>query len=167
MSEAYRRCRILAEICVQKGITDAVLSPGSRNAPLALALFRHPKIRTRSITDERAAGFFALGLAQELHRPVILTCTSGTAALNYGPAVAEAFYSEVPLVILTADRPPEWIDQRDGQAIHQEDMYASHLRYEAVLPVETRLPDEQWHWNRVINEALNIPLAIRFPAPFI
>lgn len=162
MSEAYRRCRILAEICVKKGVTQAVLSSGSRNAPLALALARHPKIQTRSIIDERAAGFFALGLAQALNQPVILNCTSGTAALNYGPAVAEACYSGTPLIVLTADRPPEWIDQRDGQAIHQENSYGSHLRFAATLPAETRLKDEHWHWNRLVNEALN---ASRFPDP--
>ncbi len=101
----------IAEICAQHGIQNVILSPGSRCAPLTLAFVRHPAIQVRTITDERAAAFIALGIALTKRQPVVLVCTSGTAALNYAPAVAEAFYQQVPLLVFTADRPPEWIDQ--------------------------------------------------------
>ena len=162
MPESFVQSSILTRLCYEHGVRKAVLSPGSRNAPLALAFFRHDKIKTISVLDERAAGFCALGMAQSTQQPVALICTSGTAAQNYAPAVTEAFYSNVPLVVLTADRPPEWIDQQDGQAIHQENLYRNHIRYQAVLPTDPNHPDEKWHVQRLINEALN---AARFPIP--
>ena len=100
---------------LKKGITQAIISPGSRNAPLTLAFARQQKIKTRVIPDERAAAFIAVGIANSTSNPVVLICTSGSALYNYAPAVAEAYYSRVPLLILSADRPPEWIGQRDGQ----------------------------------------------------
>ena len=105
----------IAEICARLGVKEAVLSPGSRCAPLTLSFARHPEITTRTITDERSAGFIALGMARKLGRPVVVICTSGTAVLNYGPAVAEAFYQQIPLIVISADRPPEWIDQQDDR----------------------------------------------------
>ena len=118
----------LVGICAQFGVENAVVCPGSRCAPLLIGFGKHPDIETISITDERSAGFVGLGLAQQSGKPVVLACTSGTAALNFAPAVTEAFYQNVPLIVLTADRPPEWIDQWDGQTIHQEKIYEPHLK---------------------------------------
>ena len=105
----------IPEICSQVGVTDAIMSPGSRCAPLTIAFTQHSKISEKSIVDERSAAFIGLGIAQDQNRPVALVCTSGTALLNYSPAVTEAFYQETPLIILSADRPPEWTDQQDGK----------------------------------------------------
>jgi 2-succinyl-5-enolpyruvyl-6-hydroxy-3-cyclohexene-1-carboxylate synthase len=113
--------------------SHAVLSPGSRNAPVIYAL-DHSGLTCHSIIDERSAAFVALGIAKSTREPVILSCTSGTAALNYSPAVAEAYYARVPLIILTADRPAESIDSWDGQAIRQKGMYANHIRAEFATP---------------------------------
>ena len=97
-------------------------------APLTLAFARHPEIQVRTVPDERAAAFIGLGIAQAQRRAVALVCTSGTAGLNYAPAVAEAYFQQIPLVIFTADRPPEWIDQLDGQTIRQRDLYGAHAK---------------------------------------
>lgn len=113
--------------------SHAVISPGSRNAPVIFAL-HHSAKKCFSIVDERSAAFVALGMAKHTKQPVILSCTSGTAALNYYPAIAEAYYARVPLIILTADRPSEKIDAWDGQAIRQKGMYKNHLRAEFQTP---------------------------------
>lgn len=133
-----------------------VLSPGSRCAHLTLAFVRHPQIKTYTITDERSAAFVALGIAQQTKSPVALVCTSGSASLNYAPAVAEAFYQKIPLVLFTADRPPEWIDQLDGQTIRQQGIYGRHVRAAFQLPVDYSHPDAVWHIERSINEAINL-----------
>ena len=91
--------------CVAHDIAHVVISPGSRNAPLTIGFANHNEVKAFSIVDERAAAFFALGLAQQLRKPVALVCTSGSALLNYYPAIAEAFYSDIPLVVISADRP--------------------------------------------------------------
>ena len=152
----------IAALCAQQGIREAILSPGSRNAPLTLAFTRHPGIRSRTISDERSAAFIALGMAQQLQEPVVLICTSGTASYNYAPAIAEAFFQQIPLLILTADRPPEWIDQLDGQTIRQQNIYGAHVKKAWQLPVDLRHPDAQWQVNRSLNEAIN--LSRQFPA---
>ena len=118
----------LAEYCAKSGIKRAIISPGSRNAPLTLAFTRHPDIHCYIIPDERSAGFIGIGISQSLKEPVVLICTSGTAGLNYSPAVAEAFFQNIPLLILTADRPPELIDQQDGQTIYQEGLFGKHVK---------------------------------------
>lgn len=146
----------IAEICAKKGITHAVISPGSRSAALTLAFVRHPSIKTYVIPDERCAGFIALGMAQQLRKPVVVICTSGTAVYNLGPAVAEAFFQQVPLVVITADRPPEWIAQQDGQTIFQRNIFGPHVKQSYELPVSRNHPDEAWHINRIINEAINL-----------
>ncbi|NNM24005.1 MAG: 2-succinyl-5-enolpyruvyl-6-hydroxy-3-cyclohexene-1-carboxylate synthase, partial [Flavobacteriaceae bacterium] len=105
----------VTQLCLSKGIDRIVISPGSRNAPLTIGFTEHPSFRDFSIVDERCAAFFALGMAQQLHKPVVLVCTSGSALLNYYPAIAEAFYSDIPLVVLSADRPEHLIDVGDGQ----------------------------------------------------
>lgn len=139
-----------------------ILSPGSRCAPLTLAFSRHPEIHTRTISDERSAAFIALGMAQELEKPVALVCTSGSAALNYYPAIAEAFFQQVPLLILTADRPAEWIDQYDGQTIFQQEVYGKHVKGSFQFPNHIQGEDDLWHAARISNEAIN--LAKKFPA---
>ena len=146
----------IVEICVQQKVTHLILSPGSRNAPLALAFYRHPQVITRIVPDERAAGYIAIGIAQSINQPVVLLSTSGTAVLNYGPAIAEAYFQQVPLIVLTADRPPEWIGQNDGQAINQDQVFANHTKKSFKLPVAMDHEDAIWHTHRVINEAINV-----------
>lgn len=121
------------ENCVAQGLTHVVCSPGSRNAPLIIALDNHPQIETCVVVDERSAGFFALGMAQQLNAPVGVVCTSGSAMLNYYPAVAEAYYQCVPLVVISADRPSEWVNHGDGQTIVQSGVYANHIRAEVEI----------------------------------
>ncbi|NVK48835.1 MAG: 2-succinyl-5-enolpyruvyl-6-hydroxy-3-cyclohexene-1-carboxylic-acid synthase [Cyclobacteriaceae bacterium] len=146
----------LVAICAKKGVRNAVLSPGSRCAPLTIAFARHPGINTRTISDERSAAFVALGLAQQLKEPVVLVCTSGSAALNYFPAIAEAFFQEIPLFVLTADRPPEWIDQWDGQTIFQPEVYGKHVKKFFQFPDSFETKDQLWHAHRIVNEAINL-----------
>jgi len=149
----------IAEICARHGITDVILSPGSRSAPLTLAFARHPALTVRVVPDERAAAFIGLGIAQAQRRAVALVCTSGTAGLNYAPAVAEAFFQQIPLVIFTADRPPEWIDQLDGQTIRQRNLYGAHAKGAFEFPVDTTPADAKWHSARIVNEAINLAQA--------
>ncbi|WP_045688245.1 2-succinyl-5-enolpyruvyl-6-hydroxy-3-cyclohexene-1-carboxylic-acid synthase [Hymenobacter sp. AT01-02] len=152
----------IPEICAQLGVTDVVLSPGSRCAPLTIAFARHPDITVRTVPDERAAAFIGLGLAQTQRRAVALVCTSGTAGLNYAPAVAEAYFQQIPLVVFTADRPPEWIDQLDGQTIRQADLYGAHAKGTFSFPADASHPDAQWHATRLVSEAIG--LAEQYPA---
>ncbi|WP_296705160.1 2-succinyl-5-enolpyruvyl-6-hydroxy-3-cyclohexene-1-carboxylic-acid synthase [Algoriphagus sp.] len=152
----------LVAICAKKGIKNVILSPGSRCAPLTLSFARHPQIHTRTISDERSAAFIALGMAQQLEEPVALVCTSGSATLNYFPAIAEAYFQQIPLLILTSDRPKEWIDQYDGQTIFQEEVYGKHVKKSFQFPNFIATPDDQWLASRVSNEAIN--LAKEFPA---
>jgi 2-succinyl-5-enolpyruvyl-6-hydroxy-3-cyclohexene-1-carboxylate synthase len=144
----------IAEICYQQGIEKAIISPGSRNAPLTLAFARHPKIQCYSISDERSAAFIGMGMAQSDRKPVALICTSGSAALNYAPAIAEAYFQEIPLVVITADRPPEWIDQWDGQTIRQENIYGKHVKKSFNVAVDLSHPDAKWQTYRIINEVV-------------
>lgn len=146
----------IAEICARLGVRHFVLSPGSRCAPLTLAVARHPQLQTRVVPDERAAAYIALGMAQALGETVGLICTSGTAAYNYAPAVAEAFYQNIPLLVLTADRPPEWIDQQDGQTLRQQNLYGPHAKGSYQLPDTYEHPDLVWHLYRLVNEAINL-----------
>jgi 2-succinyl-5-enolpyruvyl-6-hydroxy-3-cyclohexene-1-carboxylate synthase len=118
----------LAEVLQHNGIKRVVISPGSRNAPLIIAFDSHPNIETYIVHDERSAAFFALGMADELQEGVAVVCTSGSALLNYSPAVAEAYYRQVPLLLLTADRPEYLVDQGDGQCIRQNDVYHNFIK---------------------------------------
>ena len=151
----FQTLATVADICARSQVRDIIISPGSRSAPLTVSFSRQPDLRCRVVLDERAAGFMALGLAQQTRTPVGLVCTSGTAALNYGPAVAEAFYQQIPLLIFTADRPPEWIDQQDGQTIRQQNLYGPHCRGSFDLPVDYSHPDAQWHAERIMSEAIS------------
>ncbi|MCS6796237.1 MAG: 2-succinyl-5-enolpyruvyl-6-hydroxy-3-cyclohexene-1-carboxylic-acid synthase [Raineya sp.] len=146
----------IAEICAKKGLKYVIISPGSRSAPLTLAFARHKAFEKIIVPDERSAAFMALGIAQTIKQTVILICTSGSATLNYAPAVAEAFFQEVPLLLLTADRPNEWIDQQDGQTIRQQNVFGKHVKASFHLPQDYSHPDSLWHINRIINEAINL-----------
>jgi len=166
----------IVALCEAKGINHIVISPGSRNAPLIIGFTEHPEMCCYSIVDERCAAFFALGIAQQLQKPVGLVCTSGSALLNYYPAVSEAFYSDIPLVILSADRPIERIDIGDGQTIRQRNVFANHILYAAnlyseIVP-ETKVIDNkvrqkhheaQKHNEREINIALNVAIEKKGP----
>ncbi|MBK9194026.1 MAG: hypothetical protein IPO17_03370 [Flavobacteriales bacterium] len=148
----------LARLCAAKGIHHAVISPGSRSAPLVIAFNEQEKITCLQVIDERSAAFFALGMAQQLHAPVALICTSGSAVLNYGPAIAEAFYQRIPLLVITADRPEEWVDQGEGQAIRQQGVLALHMKRSIQLPRDPHDDLSRWHCGRLINEAIDATL---------
>ncbi len=117
----------IAAVCAQYGITDAIICPGSRSAPLVYAFTNNNSFTCHSAIDERSAAFIALGIAQQQQRPVVLICTSGTAILNFFPAVAEAYYQKIPLLVLSADRPPELLNQQDGQMIMQKGVFGKHV----------------------------------------
>jgi len=123
----------VVQLCKAKGIVHIIISPGSRNAPLTIGFTNNPYFKCYSIVDERCAAFFALGIAQQLQQPTAVVCTSGSALLNYYPAVAEAFYSDVPLVVLSADRPKHLIGVGDGQTINQKNVFENHILYSANL----------------------------------
>ncbi|HCX21341.1 MAG: 2-succinyl-5-enolpyruvyl-6-hydroxy-3-cyclohexene-1-carboxylic-acid synthase [Flammeovirgaceae bacterium] len=143
-----------SEVFALKGIKHVVLSPGSRNAPLTISFARNPKIKTYNIVDERSAGFIALGIAQKLKQPVVLCCTSGTSLLNYAPSVAEAYYQGISLIVLSADRPAEWIGQKDGQTIDQLGALTNFVKGTFNLPANP-VGDEAWEYTRKLNEAIN------------
>jgi 2-succinyl-5-enolpyruvyl-6-hydroxy-3-cyclohexene-1-carboxylate synthase len=128
--------QLLVEQCYLYGIKHVVLSPGSRNAPLIITFANHPGFTCYSIIDERSAGFYALGMARQLNEPVALVCTSGTAVLNLAPALAEAYYQNIPLVAITADRPPELIGQEDGQTICQPGIYRNYTKQSINLSAD-------------------------------
>lgn len=154
----------LAHICAAKGVKHAVISPGSRNAPLTIAFNKEAGIKCISIIDERSAAFFALGMSQYLHEPVALICTSGSAMLNYLPAAAEAFYQYIPLLFISADRPTEWIDQGIGQTIRQKGALEPHVKATIQLPQDPTHEDDKWYCQRLINEAMDLlTLGVRGP----
>lgn len=134
-------------------VQHIVLSPGSRNAPLMQTFSQDPYFQCHVIVDERNAAFYALGLIQELQKTVAICCTSGTALLNYAPAVAEAFYQELPLVVISADRTQEWIGQMDGQIIIQAGALNNFVKKSVGLP-EIKDSTDEWYCNRLINEAM-------------
>ena len=144
-TEAPDPMRAFVDELARAGITDAVICPGSRSTPLALALRAHSAFRCRVLLDERVAGFFALGLAKASRRPVAVLCTSGTAATNLAPAVIEAFHGRVPLVVLTADRPPELRDRGAPQTIDQLRLYGSQVKWFVEVPVVGSGADELAH----------------------
>ncbi|PTL99167.1 MAG: 2-succinyl-5-enolpyruvyl-6-hydroxy-3-cyclohexene-1-carboxylate synthase, partial [Bacteroidetes bacterium] len=126
------------QLCKAKNIEHIIISPGSRNAPLTIGFTNDSFFNCYSIVDERCAAFFALGIAQQIHKPVALVCTSGSALLNYYPAIAEAFYSDIPLVVLSADRPEHLVGVGDGQTINQENVFENHILYSANLKQDLR-----------------------------
>ena len=146
---------ILTSLLLEYGVSDAVVCPGSRNAPIVHNLSVCEAIRCRPITDERSAAFYALGLAIATKRPTVVCVTSGSALLNVMPAVAEAAYQHVPLVVISADRPQQWIDQLDGQTIPQPDALGRFVRKAVQLP-EPHNDEERWLCRRLVNEAMHL-----------
>ncbi len=149
----------------KRGIKHIVISPGSRNAPLTIGFTNDSYFKCYSIVDERCASHFAMGIAQQLKEPVVVVCTSGSALLNYYPAVTEAFYSEIPFIVLSADRPPHKIDIGDGQTIRQQHVYANHILFDTQLEminhssqVEAIATNE-----RLINKAISTSIAQHGP----
>ena len=152
--------QIVISACAQFNIETVVVSPGSRNAPLTIGFSSHKEIETLSVVDERCAAFFALGIAQQTRKPVAVLCTSGSALLNYYPAVAEAFYSNIPLVIISADRPKHLIDIGDGQTIRQENVFANHILFSANLIENTKYKTRN---SQLIGEALQVAISQQGP----
>ncbi|MDG2193471.1 MAG: 2-succinyl-5-enolpyruvyl-6-hydroxy-3-cyclohexene-1-carboxylic-acid synthase [Polaribacter sp.] len=144
-------------------LTEETPSPfmtGSRNAPLTIGFVNHAEIKALRVVDERCAAFFALGIAQQIQKPVAIVCTSGSALLNYYPAIAEAFYSNIPLVVISADRPAHLIDIGDGQTIRQENVFANHILFSANL--QERVTSESENLE-LVSEALQIALFKKGP----
>lgn len=153
-----RHIQQLATLLLHKGITDVVISPGSRNAPMINTFTGVAAFSCRNVVDERSAGYFALGLALAKRKPVVLVCSSGTATLNYAPAVAEAFYQNISLIVVTADRPDYWIDQAESQCIRQENIYQNFTKKGISLPLGES-EKELWYAARQINECLNLAVS--------
>ena len=143
----------LAALLEAYGITRVVLCPGSRNAPIVHTLSNHPGFVCHAMTDERSAGYFALGLALNSGKPVAVCCTSGTALLHLHPAVAEAFYQKGPLIVISADRSASFIWHIDGQTLPQPEVFRSLVKKSVNLP-EIHTEEDEWFYNRLINEAL-------------
>lgn len=162
---AINLAQSIIEICKSKQIKNIVISPGSRNAPLTIGFVSDPYFTCYSIADERCAGFFALGISQQNNTPTALVCTSGSALLNYYPSIAEAFYSQIPLVVISADRPTNKIDIGDGQTIRQANVFANHIIYSANLTQQSSAQNDL-----EINKALDFACAKKGPthinAPF-
>lgn len=145
----------LAAICKAKGVKYAIISPGSRCAPLIIAFNRMEGINCLSVVDERSAAFIALGIAQQTKTVVALICTSGSSILNYAPALAEAYYQKVPLLVLSADRPNEWIDQGENQSINQVEVYRNYIKKSYQLPLQVNSEKDLWFSDRIVSEAIN------------
>ncbi len=143
----------LVDGLVRGGVRDACLSPGSRSTPIAVALARHPSVQLHVHLDERSSGFFAVGLANASRRPVIIACTSGTAAAEFMPAIVEASRSRVPLLALTADRPPRLRGTGANQTIDQVGLYGGYVRECLDLPVPETSGQESW-WAQSALQAL-------------
>jgi len=150
----------ITQLCLAKEIKHIVICPGSRNAPLTIGFSENENFEVFSIVDERSAAFFALGIAQQIKHPVAVVCTSGSAVLNFYPAIAEAFYSDIPLVVISADRPAHFIDIGDGQTIRQENVFANHILFSANLKTDT---DEQTYNETQVNIALNTAIELKGP----
>ncbi|SHL68338.1 2-succinyl-5-enolpyruvyl-6-hydroxy-3-cyclohexene-1-carboxylic-acid synthase [Flavobacterium saccharophilum] len=155
----------IIEICLAKGITNIIISPGSRNAPLTIGFAQNSNFTCYSIADERCAAFFALGIAQQIKKPTAIVCTSGSALLNYYPAVAEAFYSQIPLIVISADRPQSKIDIGDGQTIRQENVFQNHSVFNANLTEEAS-EENDLKINRAIETAILQKGPVHINAPF-
>jgi len=154
--------QVVIASCVANHVNNIVISPGSRNAPLTIGFNQLSSVSTYSVVDERCAGFTALGMAQSLQKPIALVCTSGSALLNYYPAVSEAFYSNIPLVVISADRPKQLIDVGDGQTIRQEGVLKNHILFEANL-VEIKNEVDKTYNKKLIYNALLMAKAQKGP----
>lgn len=134
------------------GLKEIIISPGSRNAPFTLSFNRHPNFHCTSIRDERSAAFFALGKIIQTNKPVAVVCTSGSASLNFGPAISEAFYQRLPLIVITADRPKAWTNQGDGQTINQTNVYQNIIRASYDLDGDVSDKESLWSISRCVCE---------------
>ncbi|CAM1368025.1 2-succinyl-5-enolpyruvyl-6-hydroxy-3-cyclohexene-1-carboxylate synthase [Tenacibaculum soleae] len=152
--------QLVISACNQFNVDTVVISPGSRNAPLTIGFSNHPNIKTLSVVDERCAAFFAMGIAQQKRKPVAIICSSGSALLNYYPAIAEAFYSNIPLVVISADRPKHLIDIGDGQTIRQENVFENHILFSANLIEEK---NKLTNNTDLLREALQIAITKKGP----
>ena len=165
MYSSKENVNILTALLVAHGVKHAVCCPGSRNSPIVHNLNECPDIACYPVTDERSAGFYALGMSQCLKQPVVVCVTSGTALLNLAPAVAEAYYQHIPLIVISADRPQAWIDQLDGQTLPQSDALGRFVSKAVSLP-EPHDAETRWYCNRLVNEALlekHAPVHINVP----
>ncbi|MBG0832057.1 2-succinyl-5-enolpyruvyl-6-hydroxy-3-cyclohexene-1-carboxylic-acid synthase [Planomonospora sp. ID67723] len=165
MNPATALATVLVDELVRCGLTDVVLAPGSRSAPLALAAHADSRIRLHVRIDERSASFLALGLARRGERPVALVCTSGTAAANFHPAVMEAHESGVPLLLLTADRPPELRDTGASQTMDQVKLYGTAVRWFSEAGVPEERPGQVAYWRSLACRAYNRSLGPADPGP--
>ena len=147
-------CRQIAAALAAFGVCRVITSPGSRNVPLLMAVARRGDLEVHSVIDERSAAFIALGLASISGEPVALICTSGTAMLNYAPALAEAYYRHIPLIAITADRPAEWIDQDDSQTIRQPRALDNVVKCSYAINGDAANATDRWFINRTLNDAL-------------
>ncbi|WP_333780994.1 2-succinyl-5-enolpyruvyl-6-hydroxy-3-cyclohexene-1-carboxylic-acid synthase [Tenacibaculum ovolyticum] len=152
--------QLVISACNQYNVDTVVISPGSRNAPLTIGFSNHPNIKTLSVVDERCAAFFAMGIAQQNQKPVAVVCSSGSALLNYYPAIAEAFYSNIPLVVISADRPKHLIDIGDGQTIRQENVFENHILFSVNL-VESK--NQLKNNKKLLEEALQVAVFKKGP----
>jgi 2-succinyl-5-enolpyruvyl-6-hydroxy-3-cyclohexene-1-carboxylate synthase len=144
----------LAQLLRQHHCKTIVVAPGSRNAPLIIAFSADPEYHCISVPDERVAAFTAMGMTLEKREPVAVICSSGSAAVNFYPAVAEAFYQKLPLIVITADRPKEWIDQGIGQTMRQENIFEKHINCSANLLRQPEDDTAKAYNQRLINEAM-------------
>jgi len=144
----------LIEILLQKGVLDFIISPGSRNAPLIMELTARKNVNLYSIPDERSAAFFAIGMYLKTKKAVAVLCTSGSALLNYAPAVAEAYYQGIPMFILSADRPEIWLDQGEGQTINQRRALHNFINAEINIELDNKVQDYD-HLDALISETVD------------
>ncbi|MCH5225918.1 MAG: 2-succinyl-5-enolpyruvyl-6-hydroxy-3-cyclohexene-1-carboxylic-acid synthase [Muribaculaceae bacterium] len=160
MDTSNKYCSILFDVLESKGVRDVVCSPGSRNVPLLLAAAAREKMKKHFAVDERNGAFMALGMASVSNRPVALICTSGTALLDYSPAIAEAFYQGVPLIVISADRPIQWIDQDDSQTLRQDGVLDFFVKKSFSIPAAIQdyngndNKEMEWYVDRLANEAM-------------
>lgn len=162
MTTTHDSCNILADLLVAYGVKYAIISPGSRNAPITFALSSRDEIKKYVIVDERSAAFAALGMAQHSNFPVALVCTSGSAVLNYAPAIAEAYYQQLPIIIISADRPHEWIDQNDSQTIRQSHVLSNIVKNSYNIASNNYDEKSRWYNNRIINDALYSAISLPY-----
>lgn len=154
ITTTHPAARIIASLLALHGVKDVILSPGSRNTPLTVAINATEDLNTISVVDERSAAFMALGISVRKDRPVALVCTSGSAVLNYSPAIAEAFYRQVPLIVISADRPSRWIDMQDGQTVRQFGALENFVKKSFALPDFHSNEEYLWNVNTIVNEAI-------------
>ena len=168
MTSASFRVQVVVDLLKKHQVKNIVFSPGSRNAPLVIGFNGDDYFKTKVLVDERSAAFFALGMAQQLNEPVVICSTSGSAVLNYSPAIVEAFYQKIPLIVITADRPPEWVDHGEGQSMRQYKVYENFIAESYNLPMLDH-PDALWQTGVMTNEAFHVskllskPVHLNFP----